>query len=341
MSALKNNPTKQSKTWNILKIALAVSLAGLILSQTSISQLAGLWQRVSIPWLLLAIVAFSTIAWSTARRYWMLIGRKTTFRQLLALVILQTVIGNLFATSAGAASYVAILRTRYQVQVSRGITSLLLSRFSDLLIVILALGLSSIALWSQIATLHWLIVPLMAGLIIFAVVIFLVFVFRQPLVGAINQLLSRLHLNRIAFLNRNFETLAMFAKRDPGRFRILLGPIAVYSCLTLVLMFAFFYSSLRLFAVTVDVWSIIFIVSLTQLMALVPIQVFGGLGVADITNMYLLSLFGISQSELIPVIIGLRVIFYVVNLFLLLYLPLLNIRLKRESNATLTGNSCP
>ena len=54
----------------------------------------------------------------------------------------------------------------------------------------------------------------------------------------------------------------------------------------------------------------------------VPVQVFGGLGVTDITTMYLLGLFGINQPQLAATIIGLRIIFYAANLLLLLYLPL-------------------
>src|SRR4051812_10283083 len=119
---------KKSTVWNMLKIVLAVVLIGFIVSQTSVDELFALWRRISAPWLLGSIVAFYALTWAMARRYWVLIGRKVAFHELLSLVIVQTIVSNFVASSAGAVSYVAVLRSRHQIQIGRGVTSLVLAR---------------------------------------------------------------------------------------------------------------------------------------------------------------------------------------------------------------------
>jgi uncharacterized membrane protein YbhN (UPF0104 family) len=57
-------------------------------------------------------------------------------------------------------------------------------------------------------------------------------------------------------------------------------------------------------------------------MGIIPIQAFGGLGVCDVMSMYLYGLFGINQPEIAAILIGSRIIFYVVYGVMLLYIPI-------------------
>jgi uncharacterized membrane protein YbhN (UPF0104 family) len=321
--ALGNGGTRwRSRIWNISKTTLALCLAGFIISQVSLGDLDALWRHISVPWLLGVFFAFGAVVWVTARRYWVLLGQRLAFRELLALVVLQTVTGNLIATSAGAASYVVGLRAEHQVRVSHSLASLLLARLGDLICLIIFLSVSSAVLWPGIGTLHWVIVSILALLVGLLLLIVLTMVFRQRLTTVIDRFLHALHLDRLAYLQRASQALAALAEQDLGRLRGLFLPILAYSFLILILMCFFFYASIQLFAVPVNIWTCVFVVSLTQLMTLVPVQVFGGLGVTDVTTMYLLGILGVSHPELAPLVIGMRLVFYAANLLLLLYLPL-------------------
>ena len=66
---------------------------------------------------------------------------------------------------------------------------------------------------------------------------------------------------------------------------------------------------------------LIFVNSWIQLISWIPIQVFGGLGVAETSQVYLYGLFGIPATQMATVSVGLRVILYLFNLISLLYLP--------------------
>jgi uncharacterized protein (TIRG00374 family) len=310
------------RLWGVLKIGLAVVLAGFVFRQTSVGELAALWQRISLSWLLVAILSFWVVIWFNARRYWLLLDGKATFRQILSLVVLQTSLGNLIATSAGAVSYVGVLRSKYEVQLSRGISSLLLARFGDMIALILALALSSAFVWFQVSSLQLLVALLLLAMLGLSVVFVLVLVLRQRIVGLIERLIELLRLNRVGFVERVVKGLSVLAEQDTDYLRRLTGPLLVYSLLSLTFTFAFAYATVRLFAIPLGLWQLVFMFALMQFMTLIPIQVFGGLGVSDVTSLYLYGLFGISQAAVTPAVIGSRILFYLMNLLLLLYFPL-------------------
>jgi uncharacterized membrane protein YbhN (UPF0104 family) len=82
------------------------------------------------------------------------------------------------------------------------------------------------------------------------------------------------------------------------------------------------YANIRLFVIPITVWSIVFISALIQLISIIPISVFGGLGVAEISLMYLFGIFGIRQEESAVLVVGLRLLSYLLNGLSLVYIPI-------------------
>ena len=77
----------------------------------------------------------------------------------------------------------------------------------------------------------------------------------------------------------------------------------------------------RFFRGSIPASVLVFVNSWIQFISWLPIQVFGGLGVAETSQIYLYGLFGIPASQMATVSVGLRVILYLFNLISLLYLP--------------------
>jgi uncharacterized membrane protein YbhN (UPF0104 family) len=313
---------KKSVVWHGAKIVLAIILAGFVLSQTSIDILFALFQRTSIRWLLLGTCFYCAMTWMSARRYWILIDRRVPFFNFLNIFILQNAITNLFASSAGLASYVAILRGEHKIQVSRGVASLFLANLSDAIVICLAIGLSSIFVWSQTGAVHWLVIFMLMGVSGGVGLLLLAILFRQQFANIVVLVASNLRINRFVFFNRVLDVAHDLVGKKIGEIVGFFGIVLVRSLLVLMLTLMWAYCNMRAFQVPIDIWAIIFVVSLLQIMSVVPIQVFGGIGVYDVAIIYLYGLFGVSQVELATVAIGLRLIFYTLNLFLLLYLPL-------------------
>jgi uncharacterized membrane protein YbhN (UPF0104 family) len=104
----------------------------------------------------------------------------------------------------------------------------------------------------------------------------------------------------------------------------------LYMSLTMVWV----YASLLAFSLKIDLMPAIFANSILQLMSYLPIQVFGGLGVTEISSMYLYSLFGLRQSEIIAPLLGVRLEFYLLNGLVLLYLPVQAALSRRRADPT-------
>jgi uncharacterized membrane protein YbhN (UPF0104 family) len=306
----------------ILKIALAVSLIGIILAQTSIADLMAILRKISLPWLLGGILAFYATIWTMARRYWLLVDRSIPFSEFLSLVIVQTVVGSFVATSAGALSYIALLRSKHQIAVHHGLASLVISRLGDVLALLIALLFSSWAVWPQIVVLHWLVGVLATGLISILLVAILIIVLRQRFVIFIERIAQLLRLDRLHIIRRTIQMFGNLAQRDVPLQTRQFGIFMIYSALTLIFMFIFAYCNTQMFGVPIDTWSVLFMLVLAQITVIVPIQVFGGLGIYDITNLYLYSLFGFEQAQMAAVIIGIRLIFYLINALMFLYVPI-------------------
>jgi len=314
--------SKKSVVWHSSRIVLAIILAGFVLSQTSIDSLFALSQRTSMSWLLLGTCFFCATTWMSARRYWILIDRRIPFFNFLNIFILQNAITNLFASSAGLASYIAMLRGEHKIQVSRGITSLFLANLSDAIVICLAIGLSSIFVWLRIDAIHWLVICILVGASGGVSLVLLVILFRQRFVDIMTIMVNYLRMNRFVFFNRSLDVAHDLIGKDIREIVNFFGIVLVRSLLVFMLTLMWAYCNMMAFRLPVDIWDIIFVVSLLQIMSVVPVQVFGGIGVYDVAIIYLYGLFGVSQVELATVAIGLRLVFYTLNLLLLLYLPL-------------------
>lgn len=317
--------------WKLLKISLALLLIGYVVWQTNLSDLAQLWGRVRLPWLGASMALFFAILCATTGRYRVLIDRKITFRQTLMLVVVQTFVGNLLAASTGAISYVALLRSKHQVQVSQGVASVLMSKFGDLLALYVALGLSSVAVWPQIGSLRWAVGAVLLGVTGIVVVFGVVVAFRQRALGFARRLLDQTRLERIGLVERSFVQLELLASQDPRRLRALLRAFLGYSALTMGLALAFGYCNLQMFGVQLELGSVLFMTALTLLISIVPIQVFGGLGIYEITSLYLYNLFHIDQQLIAPMIVSARLYLYLLNVLLVLFWLI-------ESNLARHGN---
>src|SRR5215831_581463 len=303
--------------WQILKLVTAFALISAVVSEVNLESMTVLWQRVSLPWFLLSILAFYAVLWSMARRYWVLIGNTITFHELLRIVLYQNIMGNLIATAAGAAWYVVILRNKHNIQLTNGFLSLLLARFGDLLTLLVSLSFATVVVWQQIPTLHVVVTIVIFFLVAVALLFLLMLVTRRQLVEIAGRILDKLHLHKKAVVPRIVAELIAFSNQEIDQSTLSIGPLTGYSVLIFGTMLLFAYSSLQIFGVRIDIWSVIFVVSLTQIMTLVPIQVFGGLGLYDFTYLYLYGLFGIDGPQFAAVIVGLRICFYLTNLILL------------------------
>ena len=312
----------RSTIWNLIKIVIAISLIGVVFSKTNLKEVISLRSRLSFTWLAASFFLVTATTGCIARRYWILIKRQVPFPQFLNLVILQNALSNFIATSAGAVSYLTLLRTEYHIRIRQGVFSLIVAKVGDLLAVCLVLGIASYYVWSEITVLHGVILVILTASSLCLLLFFLAITLHRPFISMVYHLVDRLQLCRYPIFTNLLKLISELEEQNTTVFFRSLAPVIGFSCLIILLTSLLGYCNVKLFAVQITPWPVIFMTSLIQILTMVPIQVFGGLGLYDVTVLYLYGLFGIPSSEIASVVISLRLIAYLQNLLLLAYLPL-------------------
>jgi hypothetical protein len=310
------------RVWGGVTLALALSLAGFIISQIKLAQLIELWRQAKAIWLVGYVLALYASVWVIGRRYWTLMGRTVPFHSFLEFVVLQVVIGNVLLAPAGTAAFVAGLRGRHDVAVRRSLAALVLARAGDLLAATAFLAAGSAVLWPEIELLHTP-VGLLIGLGGCLVLLFAALIaFRDRFVDAVARVLDRVGLRKVGIVGRLLAGLEAAAELDEGQWRGAVVSTSGYSLLALAFTSLSFYCVVSLLSTPLGVWQCVFIMSLLQMVLVVPIHVLGGLGVSDITVLYLLRAFRPDHAAPAALVVSMKLVFYATNVCMLGYVPL-------------------
>lgn len=313
------NITKEY-SWEGFKILLALSLLGFVLSQVSLIDVKILLRQVSIIWILGAVISFAVGYFILATRYWDLLGKEIPFRDILNLVIVQAVTGNLIANVAGVVSYVGILRVKHNVAVSRSVVVFILIKFSDLIAIYLGLLISSYFLWQEVSPLHNSLLAIIFLITLGIFFFFIIILFRQQSAEILLRIIGKYNLIRFHYIDQATNFIQYLSSTTIINIFKILYLVLGYAMVYYFTLFMFFFCIVRSFSLSLGDWQILFILSFTQILILIPIQVFGGLGVIDLTTLYLYQIFGLTGSRAASAVVGFRIIFYLFNLLLILYL---------------------
>lgn len=324
---------KSSSTiWNIVKIILALLLVGFVLSRTDLNQLRSLLAHISIPWLVGYIILFLSLTVLKAVQYYYLNGEGVSFPSVLNVVVMQNVITNYFASTAGIASYLVLFRAEHGVKVGRSAVIFILTKIGDLIIIWVALCVSSLLVWQTIDIFHNFVLAVAAGIGLVLLIFFLTVLFRQKFVLLLGKVLKTLRLSQLSFIQKGMNTLDALSETESDMVARMLVKAFGLSTIYFLLSIAWIYASFQAFNFQQDLRDIVFVSTLMQMVSYVPIQIFGGLGVSEAGTLYFWTPFPVMQAELASVLIGNRIIFYLVNLLPLLYLPIYTLFLRPKDD---------
>ncbi len=317
--------------WNTVKIILALILVWYVLSKTDLTQLATLRGRISVPWLVATLFLYFSLTLLKSLQYYFLIGRRVDYPQVLNIVVVQNAISNFIATSAGIASYLALFRVEQGVKVSRAALAFILAKVGDLISIWLFMLASSLLTWSLVTSFHSLIL-LSLSFIGVAILGFFAAVFlRQKFVSILAWFVEKLKLSRLGFVNKLMDLLSTLVDQEHGFVFRMVGTGIAFSLIYMTVTMLWLYASLHTFSFDIHFLQVVFVNIFMQLISYLPIQVFGGLGVNETTSLYLYSIFNFPQTELAAILIGTRLLFYLTNLAVLLYLPVHTLFFSRSA----------
>jgi uncharacterized membrane protein YbhN (UPF0104 family) len=309
--------------WNFLKILFAVALVWYFLSWVDLDELYDLWGRVQITYLLATIALYSTLTFLKAYIYQqILIEQKTRYLRVLNIVVLQNSISNFLANSAGLASYLALLHLEENVKVRQSGLTFLIIKIGDLFAVWLISIVCSFLLWDRVEELHGAILFFLTFVGVGFVAFFLALFWRRLFISLTNRVIVSLGLTRFSFFKQVVNALNAFAEM-PQRvvFHIVykaFGLTFIYTLITLSWMVV----SMNAFQLPIDALSVLFVSCILQLFSMIPVSVFGGLGITEVTSLYLYTLLGVPGDDLSIILVGWRIFYYLTNLLLVVYLPI-------------------
>ena len=307
--------------WNILKILIAVVLAGSVILETDLHELMALREQILLPYLIATFVLYSSLTFFKAFKYQILLQQQTSYSRILNIVVMQNALSNFVANSVGMASYLTLLKVEEKVKMGRSGLVFLITKIGDLFAVWVVMIVSTALFWVWITELHRIVVALEtiigAGFTIF----FAALLYRRPFISILNSLLQRFRLTRFSFVEQGTQVLDAFAEMEQGSILRIVFVAFGLSIVNYMVTLLWMVASMRALNLQADTWVIVFVTGVLQLFSFLPVNIFGGLGVTEVTSLYLYSLFGVAQDGLNAILVGWRVLYYLANLFVLIYLP--------------------
>lgn len=325
------SPDTKRKWINVAKIALAVALVIALLLNTSLSQIREVFREIAPGWLIASALIFILVTLTKGWQYHLMVHDKLSYASVLNVILFQNVVTNLLAAGAGIVSSFALFTVEHGLKPSRVLGMFLLIKLGDLIQIWLFLLVSGWLVWDTVVVLQPVVVLALIGIAAGIGVLSAAILLRQRFLAVFRAVLSSLRLDRFSVVVRVKDALEALATSDSAFLvdavrRAVLGAF-VYMLVNLLYLFAL----TRAFNFEIGLLPIAFVNSAQQLVAYLPIQVLGGLGVNDASAVYLFSLFGYATSQLIAILLGWRIFAYLVNAALFVYLLAVGAWNKRSS----------
>jgi len=322
--------TMKKKIWNVTKIILAILLLGYVISLTDVQQLKQTWQMLLPGWLLISIGCFFLMIVIKALQYRALINPQLSLWNVLNIIVMQNAISNFISNTAGVVSYFSMFREEHGVKISRSAEAFIIVKVGDLAAILVLLVTSLLFVWDRVIPLHALLLVVSIGIFLGLGIFLGVVIFRQWFVAFLQKILTRLKLLKYSLIQNAFTALESVSTQDQARIVRMLITSAFYSSVYFVCTLSWSFSVVHTFRLPIDFSAIQFVSAMRQIISFIPIQVFGGLGVTEISAMYLYGLFGIPVPMLSAALLGMRIYNIVLNGLTLLYMPFGRTRASAE-----------
>lgn len=307
--------------WTGAKILFGTALFVIVATQTTLQQVASVFASLQPSWLLLAGLAFFAGMWFQARRYWVLVGKQAEFWEVLRVAIVQTALGNLVATSAGAAAYVFLMRERSHIRLVAGVGSLVLARASDLIVLTVVLAIASALLWDELGSIKGTAGLVLAVLVVAIIGMTSLVLWRSRFVKLLHQLSDRTGIQSKRVMARLLEGVDDIAAMDETMLRERTRAAMQYATAVNGLSLLFMVCLAKAFGLEIGIIELCFVVAVTLLLGIIPLHVMGGLGTFDLSALYLLGMMGMGVGTAAAFLLAVRLVFYGLNLLMLVYLP--------------------
>jgi uncharacterized protein (TIRG00374 family) len=323
----------RSWIWQVFKVILAVGLLGYVITRTNFQQITSMGGRVSFVWLALNFIILIMLAVLKALQYHYITGRRAGYFRVLGIVVVQNALTNLVASTAGIASYITMMGMEKEIRFARATVSFLVVKLADLIAVFILLFASY--LWLQpIPDTVWRLLLIICGITLLVLFIFFAaLIFRKRFVDLLKAILRVIKIDHWRLVSQTLDLLTSLSEDDLSRILKMLAGSVGFSLVYMTLTLLWGYARLQTFSLFIDFGVVALVTCLLQLASWVPVFILGGLGISESIAIYFYDAFGYNQSEVAAVLLVARLVFYLMNALMLLYIPLEGAVTKHKSSS--------
>lgn len=321
---------KKLYSWNTIKLLLAIGLIVFVIQKIDLSYIPELSERMSWLWFFARVAFFFLLLFLKAFQYYTVIDDDISYRDMLTVVVWQNIVSNFISNTAGIASYMTMLKADKKVKLTRSGITFLMVKFGDVLIVGIYLLFSSKIVWEEIQPLQNLTILIIMGIVFGIGLVMTTIIFRESFINLVEKGLILIRIDEFSLVQHGLDTLHSLAQEKQQKIFSMLKKSVLTSALYMTVTMMYSYTVVGIFNLPIKIWENMYITSILQLISFVPIQILGGLGVTEVSMVYLYGVFGIDPVEMAAVSLGVRALFYLLNGMLLFYIPI-NALMQRKN----------
>lgn len=320
--------------WFFVKLLLVCAILAIMVHNTDLSQIPKLLLQIDLRVLAAAFFLYLLMFIAGAVRYRLVLNSPAGLKTLTAVGIFQSITNQFLPAHAGDISYLALMNKTAGVSLSKGLSSLLIIRFCDIIVIAFFLSASTILLEDNRGIIMAISTASGIFLILLLLVIAVMIKYMNKLAGALKWLSGSLKIGSLSFTEKivdGFEDAADSISIMKNR-RIMVSALfwtLLYWILPLLMSYVTF---TRLFNVPITFYQLFYLHTTLTILSVVPIHFFGGLGTMDVSLAAILITFGImGESESFALSLSLRIVSYTFSGICLL-LAFLALRIKKTGN---------
>ncbi len=263
-------------------------------------------RTVSPVWLALSLFYIPASILFVAMRYRLLVDGMVPLGAMLRLVVFQGAVSTFLANAAGSLGFVGVLAKLHNVPVALAIQSAIVARAGDMLAsLVVAAALVAVA-WDRLATIR----PLVVTALLLSVVTLLA---AFATVLAARRLATTRFPGADAVENSPWrkarEAVGLVVRMESAR--ALPGALFHSFLLQGVVAVAMYFNA-RAFGLEIGFFEAALVGVVASFVASVPVTVFGGLGIYEVSTVGLLAVFGVPIEAGAGMILVVRAIFFAV-----------------------------
>ncbi len=262
-----------------------------------VHQITEMGSHISLGWLGFTLLMFFLMTLLKALQYNFMTGRKVGYFRVLGIVVVQNAFSNFVATTAGVASYVALMGTEKDIRFGRATLSFLIVKMADLIAVLILMVFSLIVSWPAPNSIWRVLLVIVHVIISILFVFFRNYHFPGTDRGFGQEVVLWLKIGHWRFVDQIIALLESLSKQNSSRIIKLLGTSIGISLVYMSVTILWGYGRLRTFSFVADFEIVALIVCILQLASWVPVFVFGGLGISELISVYFYSAFGFDPVQ--------------------------------------------